>query len=105
MGGTHPGRARERDRGPAEPGASGLSPAAQVEGGCPMDVRTTIDQVVRASYGRLEAFLAARSRDVAGAEDALAEALHAALVTCPRTAVPEKPQAWRLSTAPRALGE
>src|SRR5258706_253725 len=74
MGGTHPGRARERDRGPAEPGASGLSPAAQVEGGCPMDVRTTIDQVVRASYGRLVAFLAARSRDVAGAEDALAAA-------------------------------
>src|SRR5258708_5155991 len=103
MGGTHPGRARERDRGPAEPGASGLSPAAQVEGGCPMDVRTTIDQVVRASYGRLVAFLAARSRDVAGAEDARAEAFQAALVPWPRTGIPEKPEAWLLVTARRRL--
>src|SRR5882672_1877931 len=103
MGGTHPGHTRERNRGPTEPGASGLSPAAPIEGGCPMDTRTTIDQVVRASYGRLVAFLAARSRDVAGAEDALAEAFQAALVTWPRTGVPEKPEAWLLVTARRRL--
>jgi len=59
--------------------------------------------VVRASYGRLVAFLAARSRDVAGAEDALAEAFQAALVAWPRTGVPEKPEAWLLVTARRRL--
>jgi RNA polymerase sigma-70 factor, ECF subfamily len=58
-----------------------------------MEARATIEQVVRASYGRLVAFLAARSRDVAAAEDALAEAFQAALVTWPGTGVPEKPEA------------
>src|SRR5215468_10188627 len=68
-----------------------------------MDARATIEQVVRASYGRLVAFLAARSRDVAGAEDALAEAFQAALVTWPKTGVPDKPEAWLLVTARRRL--
>jgi RNA polymerase sigma-70 factor (ECF subfamily) len=68
-----------------------------------VDVRTIIDQVVRASYGRLVAFLAARSHDVAGAEDALAEAFQAALVTWPKTGVPDKPEAWLLVTARRRL--
>jgi RNA polymerase sigma-70 factor (ECF subfamily) len=68
-----------------------------------MDAGTTIEQVVRASYGRLVAFLAARSRDVAAAEDALAEALQAALITWPRTGVPEKPEGWLLVTARRRL--
>jgi RNA polymerase sigma-70 factor (ECF subfamily) len=68
-----------------------------------MDARATIDQVVRASYGRLVAFLAARSRDVAAAEDALAEAFQAALVNWPKTGVPEKPEAWLLVTARRRL--
>ena len=64
-----------------------------------MDACTTVERVVRASYGRLVAFLAARSRDVAAAEDALADAFEAALVTWPRTGVPEKPEAWLLVTA------
>jgi len=68
-----------------------------------MDTCTTIEQVLRASYGRLVAFLAARSRDVAAAEDALAEAFQAALVTWPKTGVPEKPEAWLLVTARRRL--
>jgi RNA polymerase sigma-70 factor (ECF subfamily) len=62
-----------------------------------------IEQAVRDSYGRLLAFLAARSRDVAGAEDALAEALKTALETWPRTGVPDKPEAWLLVTARRKL--
>ena len=37
------------------------------------------ERVARESYGRLVAFLAARTRDVAGAEDALSEAFAAAL--------------------------
>src|SRR6266446_7560198 len=68
-----------------------------------MDARATVEHVVRASYARLVAFLAARSRDVAAAEDALAEAFQAALVTWPRTGVPEKPEAWLLVTARRRL--
>lgn len=62
-----------------------------------------IEQAVRDSYGRLLAFLAARSRDVAGAEDALAEALKTALETWPRRGVPEKPEAWLLVAARRKL--
>ena len=42
------------------------------------------ERVARESYGRLVAFLAARTRDVAGAEDALGEAFAAALRTWPR---------------------
>jgi len=36
--------------------------------------RNTADAVARRSYGKLVAFLAARTRDVAAAEDALSEA-------------------------------
>ena len=39
-----------------------------------MDAHHAIDQAARDSYGRLVAFLAARSRDVASGEDALADA-------------------------------
>lgn len=62
-----------------------------------------IEQAVRDSYGRLLAFLAARSRDLAGAEDALSDALKTALETWPCTGVPEKPEAWLLVVARRKL--
>lgn len=68
-----------------------------------MDARRAVEQAARDSYGRLIAFLAARSRDVAAAEDALADAFHAALETWPRTGVPEKPEAWLLTAARRRL--
>src|SRR6266699_3600338 len=48
-----------------------------------------IESVARESYGRLVAFLCARTRDVAGAEDALGEALVAALATWPREGTPK----------------
>ena len=57
----------------------------------------------RASYGRLVAYLAVRSRDVAAAEDALGHAFVAALETWPRTGVPDKPEAWLLTAARRRL--
>lgn len=57
----------------------------------------------RVSYGRLLAYLAARSRDVTAAEDALAEAFVAALETWPRAGVPDKPEAWLLAVARRRL--
>jgi RNA polymerase sigma-70 factor (ECF subfamily) len=57
----------------------------------------------RTSYGRLVAYLASRSRDVASAEDALDDAFVAALETWPRTGVPDKPEAWLLAVARRRL--
>jgi len=59
--------------------------------------------VARASYGKLVAFLAARTRDVAGAEDALAEAFAAALADWPRSGIPRVPEAWLLTVARRKL--
>jgi RNA polymerase sigma-70 factor (ECF subfamily) len=59
------------------------------------------ERVARESYGRLVAFLAARTRDVAGAEDALGDAFAAALRTWPLDGVPENPDAWLLTAARR----
>ena len=68
-----------------------------------MDVRETAEAVARASYGKLVAFLAARTRDVAAAEDALAEAFAAALAEWPAKGVPRTPEAWLLTVARRKL--
>jgi len=57
----------------------------------------------RASYGRLLAFLSARNGDIAGAEDALSAAFEAALKSWPHTGIPDKPDAWLLTTARHAL--
>ena len=61
--------------------------------------QSTIEAVVRGSYGRLVAYLATRSGDVAEAEDALGEALHTALRRWPVDGVPHKPEAWLLHVA------
>lgn len=67
-------------------------------GGAP-EIERAVEAVVRDSYGRLVSFLAARSRDVASAEDALSDALVAALRAWPRDGVPDKPEAWLLRAA------
>jgi len=59
------------------------------------------ESVARGGYGKLVAFLAARTHDVAAAEDALSEAFAAALTDWPATGVPEKPEAWLLTVARR----
>lgn len=59
--------------------------------------------MARTSYGRLLAFIAARTGDVAGAEDALSEAFAAALAAWPEHGVPGNPQAWLLTVARRKL--
>jgi RNA polymerase sigma-70 factor (ECF subfamily) len=58
-----------------------------------------IETVAQDSYGRLIAYLAARSGDVAGAEDALGDAFIAALKRWPAEGVPAKPEAWLLHVA------
>jgi len=64
-----------------------------------IDAGRVIETVARDSYGRLIAYLAARSGDVAGAEDALGDAFVAALKRWPTEGVPEKPEAWLLHVA------
>jgi RNA polymerase sigma-70 factor (ECF subfamily) len=68
-----------------------------------MDTERALERVVRESYGRLVAFLAARSRNLAAAEDALSDAFGAALEHWPRTGVPDNPDAWLLTVARRRL--
>src|SRR5215471_19049615 len=63
--------------------------------------RKTAEAVARRSYGKLIAFLAARTRDVAGAEDALSEAFAAALADWPTTGIPARPEAWLMTVARR----
>ncbi|TIX82302.1 MAG: RNA polymerase subunit sigma-70, partial [Mesorhizobium sp.] len=67
----------------------------------PEIARAAAEAAARQSYGKLVAYLAARMRDVAGAEDALADAFAAALERWPQTGVPEKPEAWLLAVARR----
>jgi predicted RNA polymerase sigma factor len=62
-----------------------------------------VEAVARESYGRLVALLAVRTRDVAGAEDALGDALVAALTTWPRDGIPKNPQGWLLTAARNRL--
>ena len=61
--------------------------------------RETAEAVARCSYGKLVAFLAARTGDVAGAEDALSEAFAAALIEWPASGIPRSPEAWLMAVA------
>ena len=63
--------------------------------------RAAAETVARASYGKLVAYLSARTRDVAGAEDALSDAFAAALADWPVSGVPHSPEAWLLTVARR----
>jgi RNA polymerase sigma-70 factor (ECF subfamily) len=68
-----------------------------------MNAAAAAERVARESYGRLLAMLAARTRDVAAAEDALADAFAAALSAWPRGQVPDNPEAWLFAAARRKL--
>lgn len=61
------------------------------------------DAVARTSYGKLLALIAARTGDVAGAQDALSEAFAAALAEWPASGVPDNPQAWLVTVARRKM--
>lgn len=68
-----------------------------------MNAAAAAERVARESYGRLLALLAARTRDVAAAEDALADAFAAALSAWPRGGLPDNPEAWLFAAAKRKL--
>ena len=57
----------------------------------------------RRSYGKLVAFLAARTGDVAEAEDALSDAFAAALSEWPVSGVPRSAEAWLMTVARRRM--
>ena len=82
-----------------EPNESGEKHAQSRADG--MGARRTAEMVARRSYGKLVAFLAARTRDVAAAEDALADAFASALEDWARNGCPENPEAWLLTVARR----
>jgi RNA polymerase sigma-70 factor (ECF subfamily) len=65
--------------------------------------RATAEAVARHSYGKLVAFLAARTRDVAAAEDALSDAFAAALADWPTSGIPKSPEAWLLAVGRRKM--
>ena len=66
-------------------------------------VRRRVADLVRESYGRLLAVLAAPTRDIAAAEDALGDALERALSRWPADGIPANPEAWLLTVARNRL--
>lgn len=66
-------------------------------------VHKAVERVARESRARLVALLASRSHDIAGAEDALADAFIAALASWPADGVPRSPEAWLMTVARRRL--
>ena len=65
--------------------------------------RETAEAVARRSYGKLVALLAVRTRDVAAAEDALADAFAEALTTWPARGIPDNPEGWLVAVSRRTL--
>ena len=70
----------------------------------PADAGRAAERAARHAFGRLVALAAARTRNIAAAEEAVAEAFRIALETWPRTGVPSNPEAWLLVTARRLWG-
>ena len=77
------------------------NPMNSREGG--EQARNLAEAVARCSYGKLVAFLAARTHDVAAAEDALSEAFASALADWPVKGCPANPEAWLLTVARRKM--
>ncbi len=78
------------------PASTPADPSAQRTG-------DAVIRVAREAYGRLVAYLAARSGDIAACEDALSAAFLSALETWPARGVPERPEAWLLAAARNRL--
>ncbi|WP_344684962.1 MULTISPECIES: RNA polymerase sigma factor [Actinomycetes] len=65
----------------------------------PGSAREAVERLAGESRGRLLALLAAAVRDLALAEDGLADAFERALRTWPETGVPQRPEAWLMTVA------
>ncbi|MEV4687530.1 RNA polymerase sigma factor [Microbacterium sp. LWH3-1.2] len=67
------------------------------------DSRAVAARTARESYGRILAVVAASTRDVALAEDALADAFERALRTWPDAGIPANPEGWLVTVARNRL--
>ena len=65
--------------------------------------RAAAERAARVSYGRILAVIAAATRDVALAEDALADAFEKALRTWPDAGIPDNPEGWLVTVARNRL--
>jgi len=65
--------------------------------------REAVEKAARHAYGRLIAILAASSRDIASAEEALSRAFVTAVEVWPQRGVPSNPDAWLLVAARNAM--
>ena len=74
-----------------------------MKGGGDQPAAAAAEAAARRSYGKLIAFLSARTRDLAGAEDALSEAFASALVDWAAAGIPDSPEAWLLAVARRKM--
>src|SRR5258707_14057136 len=81
----------------------GAPDSPQTPAGRDADARAVAARVARESYGKLVAYLVTASRDVPGAEDALAEAFASALSVWPSQGVPMNPEGWLAKAARRRL--
>lgn len=62
-----------------------------------------IERIAEASYGKLLAYLSARSRDIQACEDALADSFRLASEKWTDAGVPENPEAWIITVAKNKL--
>jgi RNA polymerase sigma-70 factor (ECF subfamily) len=83
----------------SDPGAVSEEARAAARDAARSAARSAAQRAARTSYGRLVAILAARTRDIALAEDALADAFERALRTWPESGVPGSPEGWLLTVA------
>lgn len=68
-----------------------------------LNAESLAQEVARRSYGRLLALLAAPSRNISAAEDALGDAFVQALRRWPESGAPANPEAWLLTVARNGL--
>src|SRR5882757_11444311 len=93
-----------RWRGHTPPTAGGTTPRRRMSRlREDQQARDRVSQVARDSYGRLLAVLAAPTRDIAAAEDALSDALERALARWPDDGIPANPEGWLLTVARNRL--
>jgi predicted RNA polymerase sigma factor len=67
------------------------------------DARAAAEHAARASYGRILSAIAAATRDVALAEDALSDAFEKALRSWPVSGIPDNPEGWLVTVARNRL--
>src|SRR5947209_1281644 len=95
--------ARPPSGGRSKSGPSQSLTRAARDGTALNEAQARVAELVRGSYGRLLAVLAAPNADIPAAEDALGDALERALTRWPDEGIPANPEAWVLTVARNRL--